>query len=188
MRRVATEVLSFRALVLGVCLALPGVAAVAADKAVPPAPNAEASAGVVNVQDAWIRATVKGQTATGGFMTLRSSQPLTLIGFSVPGVPAAELHEMKMEGDVMRMRAIKSLPLPTGQVVTLRPGGHHLMLMGLKTPLSAGSTVQLELKLRAEDGRVLTQTVAVPVQGGAPGGSGGMPMQGHEHPGHGHHH
>lgn len=191
MRRVAFEVPSLRALMLGVCLALSGGVAVAADAAgaAPAAPKAEAAAGPVAVDGAWIRATVKGQTATGGFMTLRSSQPLTLVGFSAPGVSVAELHEMKMEGDVMRMRAIKSLPLPAGQAVTLRPGGHHLMLMGLTAPLSAGSVVQLELQLRAQDGRTLKQTVAVPVQGMAPAGSGAMPMKGHhEHSGHGHHH
>lgn len=138
---------------------------------------------------AWARATVQGQKSSGAFVKLTAREALQLVGVASPVAGVAEIHEMKMEGDVMRMRALKALPLPAGQTVSLKPGGHHLMLMGLKAPLAAGTTVRLTLQLRAEDGRVLSQTVDVPVKAMAPAGSGqgaGMPHHGQGH-GHMHH-
>jgi periplasmic copper chaperone A len=127
--------------------------------------NASATAQWVQVDSAWIRATVKGQTATGGFMVLTARQPLTLEGFSMtrPGVP--ELHEMTMDGQVMRMRAISTLALPAGQAVVLRPGGQHLMLTQLQGMLKEGDALELTLKLRTADGKAVTQTVSVPIKG-----------------------
>lgn len=78
------------------------------------------------------------------------------------GVP--ELHEMTMDGQVMRMRAISNLALPAGQAVVLRPGGHHLMLTQLQEPLTEGEVLQLTLKLRTADGKVVTQAISVPVK------------------------
>jgi len=129
---------------------------------------ASAAEPMVQVSGAWIRQAVKGQSGTGGFMQLTSSQPLTLTGFRTPVAASAELHEMAMEGDVMRMRAIDALPLPVGQPVALQPGGHHLMLMGLKKALSAGTQVPLTLVLRTSDGKVIQQQIKVPVQAVAP--------------------
>lgn len=124
---------------------------------------------LVEVSGAWIRQTVKGQSGTGGFMQLTSRQPLTLVGFRTTVASSAELHEMSMQGDVMRMHEVDALPLPSGQAVALQPGGHHLMLMGLKRPLSAGDQVPLTLLLRDGRGRVVKQTIKVPVQAAAPG-------------------
>lgn len=129
---------------------------------------ASAAEPVVQVSGAWIRQAVKGQSGTGGFMQLTSNQPLTLTGFRTPVAASAELHEMAMEGDVMRMRAIDALPLPAGQAVALQPGGHHLMLMGLKKALAAGTQVPLTLVLRTADGKVIRQQIKVPVQAAAP--------------------
>jgi copper(I)-binding protein len=65
-----------------------------------------------------------------------------------------EIHEMKMEGDLMRMRALEAgLPLPAGQAVQLRPGGYHIMLMGLKQPLNAGDTVPVTLVIEGAKGQ-----------------------------------
>jgi len=129
---------------------------------------------LVQVQDAWIRQAVKGQSGTGGFMRLTSARPLTLVGFRTPVAGSAELHEMSMEGDVMRMHAIDALPLPAGQAVALQPGGHHLMLMGLKKALPVGTQVPVTLLLRAagdgKKGKLLKQVVQVPVLGSAPSG------------------
>ena len=176
---------------IGLSLAL-GVAAmpatVCAGDATGATTSAPVAAALVSVDGAWVRSTVKGQTATGGFMTLRARQNLTLVGFRSPQSPHAELHEMAMEGDIMRMRAVKSLPLPAGKDVALRPGGHHLMLMGLTAPLSAGQQITLELLLKDEQGKVLVQGVQVPVSTVAPrgdkamgGGHDGMDMPGHHH-------
>lgn len=130
------------------------------------------SAPLVQVSGAWIRATVKGQSGTGGFMQLLSAQPLTLTGFASQAASSTELHEMSMDGSVMRMRAVEALALPPGQAVSLRPGGHHLMLMGLKQPLKDGDTVALTLLLKAEDGKLLKQDVLVPVKAAAPADMG----------------
>lgn len=143
-----------------------------------PAAAVKPAEALVKVDKAWIRATVKGQSGTGGFMSLTAAQPLTLVGFSTSVAAESELHEMTMDGNVMRMHAVPSLPLPAGQTVELRPGmdGHHLMLMGLKRQLKEGDEVALTLKLRAADGKTLTQEVKVPVKSGsmtmAPAASG----------------
>ncbi len=128
------------------------------------AASVAAKQGVVQVEGAWIRATVKGQQATGGFMDLTSSQALTLVGFETQVAKHAELHEMAMEGDVMRMRAIDALPLPAGTTVSLKPGAHHLMLTDLKRPLSEGESVSVTLLLKGDDGKVRKQVVSVPVK------------------------
>lgn len=137
----------------------------AADKPVVKAAASTTSA-LIKVDNAWIRATVKGQSGTGGFMSLTASQPLTLVGFSTSVATESELHEMAMDGNVMRMHAVPSLPLPAGQTVELRPGmdGHHLMLMGLKHQLRDGDKIPLTLQLRAADGRRLTQKILVQVR------------------------
>lgn len=161
--------------------ALP-VAATAATKspAASGATSAAAAASPVKVEGAWIRQTVQGQTATGGFMTLRASRDLTLVGFSADVADDAELHEMVMDGSVMRMRAVERLALPAGKAVALKPGAgaHHLMLMGLKQPLAAGTEVRIELHLEDAKGAHLQQTVTVPVRAGH--GAAGMGMHGGE--------
>jgi copper(I)-binding protein len=155
---------------------------------------ASSSASSVQISQAWIRPAVKGQSGTGGFMRLLSPQGGTLLGFDSP-VATAELHEMAMEGDVMRMRPLKALAMPAGQPVDLKPGSYHLMLMNLKKPLKVGDVVPVTLKLRGADGRLVTQAFKVPVLSAAPlatgaeGGLASMPEMGHmgqtpDHPGH----
>jgi copper(I)-binding protein len=123
---------------------------------------------LVKVDDAWIRPAVAGQMATGGFMSLTAKKNLTLVGFVSPVARSSELHEMAMDGDVMRMRAVPSIALPAGKTVSLQtgPGHQHLMLMDLRQPLKAGDEVRLTLKLRTPDGKSLTQTIKVPVKNG----------------------
>ncbi|MGH6645862.1 copper chaperone PCu(A)C [Aquabacterium sp.] len=137
---------------------------------------------LVQVEDAWVRQAVKGQSGTGGFMTLTSREPLTLVGFKTPVASSAELHEMSMQGDVMRMRAIDALPLPAGTAVVLKPGGHHLMLMGLKQPLTAGKAMPLTLLLRDGKGKLIQQAVRVPVLASPPDAVASDASHGH----HGH--
>lgn len=138
---------------------------------------------LVKVDNAWIRASVKGQSGTGGFMDLTASRAFSLTGFRSAAAKDSELHEMAMDaGGVMRMRPVDSLPLPAGQTVSLRPGasGHHLMLMGLKRQLKEGDKVVLTLQLRAADGQNLTQKIVVPVKKEAPSSSAGGGMS-HDH-------
>ena len=88
----------------------------------------------VTVKDPWVRATVPQQKATGAFMQLTSRRASRLVEArsSVAGV--VEVHEMAMDGDVMKMRAGPGVDLPAGKAVDLKPGGYHVMLMDLKQP------------------------------------------------------
>lgn len=116
------------------------------------------------IQDAWVRGMVAPQRATGAFMKITSPQGARLVAVSSPAARVAEVHEMVMQGDVMAMRAIESLELPAGKTVELRPGGHHLMLMGIEQPLKAGDTVPLTLTLEGRDGKRETLELKVPVK------------------------
>jgi copper(I)-binding protein len=107
----------------------------------------------VTVSDAWVRGTVQGQRATGAFMQLRSSDGASLVGAESPVAGTVEIHEMRMEDNVMRMRAIPKVELPAGQAVEFKPGGYHVMLMDLKAPLKKGDTVPIRLKLQGKDGK-----------------------------------
>jgi periplasmic copper chaperone A len=107
----------------------------------------------VKVDDPWVRATVAPQKATGAFMQLTSPKPAKVVSASSPAAAMVEIHEMKMDDGVMKMRAVDALPLPAGQAVALKPGGYHVMLMGLKSPIKAGETVPLTLTVEGEDGK-----------------------------------
>ena len=118
----------------------------------------------VSVQDPWVRATVVQQKATGAFMRLESAQNTRLVAASSPLTPTVQVHEMALQGDVMKMRAIPSLDLPVGQTVELKPGGYHLMFMQLKAPLVAGSQIPVTLQFKNAQGQTLEHPVQVPVQ------------------------
>jgi copper(I)-binding protein len=130
----------------------------------------------VTVADGWVRATVQGQKATGAFMKLTAKDAAKLVSVSSPAAGVAEVHEMKMDKDVMKMAALPNgLDLPAGQTVELKPGSYHVMLMDLKAPLAADSTVPVTLTFQDAKGNKTTQELKLPVK--AP-----MPMQGgHEH-------
>ena len=117
----------------------------------------------VEVKDAWVRASVQGQMATGAFMKLKSKDGAQLVSVSTPVAGVAEVHEMKMEGDVMKMRAVPALDLPAGKTVELKPGGYHVMLMDLKTALKKDSTVPLTLVFKDAKGVQSTLALKVPV-------------------------
>lgn len=121
---------------------------------------ASAQTASVTAERAWIRATVQGQASTGAYLTLRASEALTLVGASTPVAGVAEVHEMKMEGDVMRMRAVEGVPIAAGQALELKPGGYHVMLMQLRTPLQPQVQVPLTLVFRTAAGA--TRTISVP--------------------------
>lgn len=106
----------------------------------------------VQVDAPWARATVAGQQASGAFMRLTAHEPLQLVGVRTDASAVSEVHEMTMEGDVMKMRAIPSLDLPVGQTVELKPGGYHLMFMQLKAPLVAGSQIPVTLQFKNAQG------------------------------------
>ncbi|MFN9744265.1 MAG: copper chaperone PCu(A)C [Betaproteobacteria bacterium] len=137
----------------------------------------------VTVTDAWVRGTVAQQTATGLFAQITSAKGGRLVAGSSPAAGVVEIHEMKMEGSTMRMRAIAGLDLPAGQAVSLKPGGHHLMLMDLKQPLKTGETVPVSLVIETAGGQretVQVQAVVRAMSGGG-GAAGGHGHHGHKH-------
>ena len=139
-----------------------------------------ASAQTVDVQGAWARATVPGQKATGAFMKLTAKDGTKLVSVSTPAAGVSEVHEMKMDGDVMKMRAVQGgLDLPAGKAVELKPGGYHVMLMDLKAPLPKDSTVALTLVFKNAKGVETKQEVTLPVSTVAPVGT--MAHSDHKH-------
>ena len=125
---------------------------------------------LVKVEQAWVRPSVPGQQGTGGYMKLTAREGQRLVGAKSPVAGVAEVHEMKMDGNVMTMRAAGAIDLPAGRTVELRPGGLHLMLMDLKQPLAAGTSVPLTLILkdrRGKESRVETLLLVSPAAPGA---------------------
>jgi hypothetical protein len=106
---------------------------------------ASAQAQPVEIKDAWIRGTVGGQKATGSFMSLTSRAPARLVAAASPAAGVVEIHNMKMDGGVMRMFAVDGIELPANRTVKLAPGGYHVMMMDLKRTLKAGERVPLRL-------------------------------------------
>lgn len=136
----------------------------------------------IDVKDAWVRTAVKGQSGTGGFMKLTAPSGGRIVRLSSPVAGIAEVHEMQMDGDVMRMRALPDgLELPARQTVELKPGGYHLMLTQLKQPLPPGSSVPVTLDFVDTEGRKSSAQIQVPVLAAPPGGARSPGM--HDMPG-----
>ena len=143
--------------------------------------HAQATAPVA-VDGAWARATVQGQKATGAFMRLTAKDGARLVRAESPAAGVVEVHEMKMEGDIMKMRAVPALELPAGKTVELKPGGYHVMLLDLKAPLPKDSTVPLTLVFQDAKGAESRLDLTVPVGTAAPGASGAAQGHGeHQH-------
>lgn len=104
--------------------------------------------GTLEIGHPWARATPPSAPAGGGYLTVtnKGAAEDRLISVSSPAAGAVQVHEMKMEGNIMRMREIEGgLAIPPGATVTLAPGGLHLMMMGLKEPLKQGERVPVTL-------------------------------------------
>lgn len=109
---------------------------------------ASAALAQVDVRDAWIRATVPSAKSSGLFMRLTSKQDAQLVGVRSSVAGMAEIHQMKMEGQMMRMHPVDVVDLPAGRTVDLAAGGYHIMLMSLKRQLKEGETVPVTLLFR----------------------------------------
>jgi copper(I)-binding protein len=118
----------------------------------------------ITVTDAWVRGTVPGQKATGAFMKLQSVVDATLVGAESSAAAAVEIHEMSVDGGVMRMRSVERIALPAGKTVELGPGGYHVMLMDLKQPLKEGQKVPVTLTFTDAAGKRSTLAVVAPVR------------------------
>lgn len=113
------------------------------------------------ITDAWARATKPGQPVSGAYMKLQSDADARLLSASSPSIPTVEVHEMKMDGDVMRMREVEAVELPRGKAVSLQPGGYHIMLMNLKKPIAAGEVIPLTLVIESGGKRQNVEVKAV---------------------------
>ena len=127
----------------------------------------------VSVSDPWIRATVPAQKVTGAFMRVQSVAPARLVGVQTEVAGRAELHEMAMEGQTMRMRRVESIELPAGKPVNLASGGYHVMLMDLKRQVKEGENVDLTLQVQDATGKRQDLKVSVPVRPLTYGGHAG---------------
>ncbi|MDP3084166.1 MAG: copper chaperone PCu(A)C [Rubrivivax sp.] len=122
-----------------------------------PAPQVEAP---------WARPTVEGQAGGGGFLRIVGGPTADrLLSAQTEVARSVELHSMAMDGNIMRMRQVDAIDVPAGQTVELKPGGLHLMFMGLKAPLKAGSSFALTLRFEKAgeqrvDVKVMTQAAA----------------------------
>ena len=125
----------------------------------------------IKIEDAYTRATVPGQQVAGGFMKIENKGVADqLISASSPVAAEVQLHEMAMDGNVMKMRQVKDISVPAGGAVELKPGGLHLMFMNIKAPLTAGETIPVKLKF-AKAGEV---EVRMPVNAMGAGHGGAM--------------
>ena len=121
----------------------------------------------LTVSNPFARATPPGAKVAGAFMTIKNTGPEAdrLISASSPAAGLVEIHEMAMEGGMMKMRAIKGIDLKPGATVELQPGGYHVMLEDLKQPLKQGE--QIPVKLTFERSGVVEVMVHVEAMGAA---------------------
>jgi len=118
----------------------------------------------IEIKTPWVRGTVSGQKATGAFMEVTTKTGVTLVGASSPVAGVTEIHEMKMDGGVMKMRAIPRLEVSAEKPLSLAPGGYHVMLMDLKQQLKKGDSVPLTLQVEGKDKRVETVEIKAEVR------------------------
>ena len=118
----------------------------------------------VKIDEAWVRATVPQQKATGAFMKLTAAKDTRLVAVTTPLTPKAEVHEMAMQDNVMRMRQIPAIELPAGKTVELKPGGFHLMFQDLTAQVKAGDQVPLTLIFEDRSGARQTVEVKAPAR------------------------
>jgi copper(I)-binding protein len=153
--------MTIRALTIGFALALMALA------------QAFAAAPTISIEGAWARPSLGAGGASAAYFTIHNTGTAddTLTGASSPTGSAA-LHESRMEGGIMKMLPLESVAIPAGGTVSFAPGGKHVMLTGLKSPLTIGQTLTLTLNFK-KAGPVAVQ---VPVRNAAPAAMPGMDM------------
>jgi copper(I)-binding protein len=118
----------------------------------------------VKISDSWVRENAPGQSVGAAYMTLNSPQDSRLVYVETPAAGTVEIHSMLMENNVMKMRMLEELPLTAGKPEKLAPGGFHLMLFDLKTPLKAGEKLDFKLCFKDKAGEITHQNIIVPVK------------------------
>ena len=136
-------------------------------------------AGAIQIEQPWARATPKGATIGAGYMKITNTgtEPDRLVGGSVPFAQRVEVHSMTMEQGVMKMREVKDgLEIKPGETVELKPGGYHVMFVGLKEPLKQGEDLTVTLKF-AKAGTVEVKYPVEAAGAGGPAAGQGMDMK-----------
>ncbi len=118
----------------------------------------------VVITDSWVRENAPGQSVGAAYMTLNSPQDSTLVNVETPAAGSVEIHSMSMDNGVMKMRMLEELPLKAGKPEKLAPGGFHLMLFDLKTPLKAGKNAVFKLSFKDNAGNITQQNVMLPIK------------------------
>ena len=113
----------------------------------------------LEVSNAWARATPGKAENGAAYVTILSPTPDRLLSASSPAAKKAELHTMEMAGMVMKMRPIAGLDIPAGQPIALKPGGEHIMLIGLQQPLREGQAFTLTLNFEKAGARTVSVAV-----------------------------
>lgn len=132
---------------------------------------AMAQTGALEVNHAWARATPGKSDIGAAYLTIRSPTADRLVGASTPVAKEAQLHTMTMSGMVMKMRPLAAVNIPAGQPIALAPGGVHVMLIGLKSPLKPGQSFPLTLTF-AKAGKRTVDVAVEPVGAGGPAAAG----------------
>ena len=129
--------------------------------------------GPIGIDDPKARPTVAGQPVGGAFMTIVNKGAADrLLSATTAAAATVQMHVMAMDGDVMTMREVDAVDLPAGQKVEFKPGGFHLMLMGLKAPLKLGDKFAMTLRFEKAGEVVVTvhvEPVSAPSAAAAPG-------------------
>ena len=118
----------------------------------------------VEISNAWTRATQEEQDVGASYMTLTANTDLTLTEIESSVTEDVEIHSMRMENGIMKMRMLDELPLKANTPVELSPGGFHLMLFDLENPLKAGENVRFTLHFKEKQGKELTLNVDSPIK------------------------
>ncbi|MEE4370950.1 copper chaperone PCu(A)C [Pseudomonas alliivorans] len=111
------------------------------------------------IDDAWVRATVPGQSATGAFMQITASEDSKLVDVASPVAKTVQIHQMSMKNDVMSMGQVASVDLPAGKTVALDADGYHVMFMGLLAQVKEGD--QVPLILTVENAKGVKESIKV---------------------------
>lgn len=113
----------------------------------------------LKISDAWVKPTVPGQPVAAAYMKLTSDQNVDLVEALSPVADKTEIHSMSMDGNIMRMKRLDRLQLKAGKVIELKPGGFHLMLIGLNHQIKEGEIVPVSLVTTDERGNKVTITI-----------------------------
>jgi copper(I)-binding protein len=110
--------------------------------------NAQTKVGNLQIIKPSERATAPGQSISSAYLTIenKGTSADRLVAVSFARAKEVQLHEMKMDGDKMMMRQITSVEIPANGIVELKPGGNHLMLMGLDSPIKDGEQLKMTLQ------------------------------------------